>query len=248
MTGRRMIVTGSTRGIGRAVAERLLAQGHEVMLHGSRENHVAQAIAELLPRHPHVKGFAADLSDRAALASLAASCGEVDGLINNAGVYEEEALENVNATSWARQMDVNVTAAWLLTRHLLPSLLKRKGVVVNIASDAAQIGVSGASVYCASKGAMVGLTKALAIELAPDVRAICICPGPVDTDIMRRQISAAADPVSAEKNWQGFAPMRRVARPEEIAALVAVAAGDETGFATGSVWNIDGGHTAGKMV
>jgi NAD(P)-dependent dehydrogenase (short-subunit alcohol dehydrogenase family) len=195
----------------------------------------------------HVSGVAGDLADRQLISQIARQVGEVDVLVNNAGIYEEELLGDVSAASWSRSMAVNITAPFLLARHFLAGLKDRRGVIVNVASDAAQLGVAGASTYCASKGAMVGLTKALAIELAPHVRAICVCPGPVATDMMRRQVEAAPDSSAAEAQWNSFAPLKRVARPAEIASLVAFAASREAGFATGSIWMMDGGLTAGKI-
>ncbi|MFN8829547.1 MAG: SDR family NAD(P)-dependent oxidoreductase [Labrys sp. (in: a-proteobacteria)] len=246
--GRRVLVTGSTRGIGRAIAERFLAAGDAVILHGSSQTAVTAVVTELQTAYPTVSGHAADLSDRAALRGLAQVCGPIDVLINNAGLYAEEAIDAVSPASWNRMMAVNLTAAWLLSSAFLPGLRARRGSIVNVASDAAFLGVAGGSTYCASKGALVGLTRALAIELAPHVRALCVCPGPVETDMMRNQVEAAPDPVAMRAQWMGFAPMGRVARPEEIAALVYTAADPAAGFATGAAWLIDGGLTAGKRL
>ena len=246
MSGQRILVTGSTRGIGRGIAERFLQDGETVILHGRTTQAVDRALSDLHPDFPHAEGLAADLSDRSAIRRLAEVCGAIDVLINNAGLYIEGPADSLTATDWNRLMAVNLSAAWLLSRAFLDGLRERRGVIVNIASDAAFIGVAAGSAYCASKGALVGLTRALAIELMPEVRVMCVCPGPVETDMMRDQVKAATDPIAAQAQWLDFAPLKRVARPDEIAALVACAASRDTGFATGAAWLIDGGLTAGK--
>jgi len=243
---KRILITGSTRGIGRATAEYLAAQGAEVILHGRNREDVEAAVARLEIAPTLVRGITADLSSRTDIARLAESAGEIDVLINCAGIYEEQAVEKLDAGSWARTMDVNLSAPWLLSRLLLDGLKRRQGLIINVASDAGFLGVAGGGTYCASKGALIGLTKALAIELAPEVRALCICPGPVATDMMAQSVAAAQDQEAAFAQWTNYAPLRRTAVPREVASLIAYAASQDAAFATGSVWLMDGGLTAGK--
>ena len=131
---------------------------------------------------------------------------------------------------------------------MLDGLRRRRGLIINVASDAGLLGIAGGATYCASKGALIGLTKALAIELAPDVRAVCICPGPVATDMMTQSVAAAHDQEAALNQWTNYAPLGRIAAPREIASLIAYAASADAAFATGSVWLMDGGLTAGKRI
>lgn len=245
---KRILVTGSTRGIGRATAEYFAVGGADVILHGRHREDVDAAVIRLEAAPATVSGIAADLSSRADIARLAEFAGEIDVLINCAGIYEEQALEGLDAQSWARTMDINLTAPWLLSRLMLDGLRRRRGLIINVASDAGLLGVSGGGTYCASKGALIGLTKALAIELAPDVRAVCICPGPVATDMMTQSVAAAHDQEAALNQWTNFAPLGRTAVPREIASLIAYAASADAAFATGSVWLMDGGLTAGKRI
>jgi len=247
-TLRRVLITGSTRGIGQATAERMAQDGDEIILHGRRADEVEVAVAALGGRASAVSGVSGDLGDRAAVARIADEAGEVDVLINGAGIYREMAVGAIDEAGWRETIAVNLTAPWLLTRSLLPGLRRRGGVVINVASDAGLIGFAGGSVYCASKGGLIGLTKALAVELAPAVRAIAICPGPVETDMMRQAVSEAADPEAARRQWNEYTHLRRVAQPHEIAAIIAFAASEAAGFATGAVWLIDGGVTAGRKV
>jgi meso-butanediol dehydrogenase/(S,S)-butanediol dehydrogenase/diacetyl reductase len=119
---------------------------------------------------------------------------------------------------------------------------------VNVSSDSGLLGYGGSAVYSASKGAVIGLTKALAVELAPHVRALCICPGPVATDMMANAVEAAPDPEAARRHWANYPMLGRVAEPREIAEAIVFAASPAASFATGSVITIDGGATAGKRV
>ncbi|MGE0242077.1 MAG: SDR family NAD(P)-dependent oxidoreductase, partial [Parvibaculaceae bacterium] len=181
--GKRVLVTGSTRGIGRATAELFLAQGANVILHGRGPDDVDRTVGQL-GGGDRVKGFAADLAHRGQTKRLAADAGEIDILVNCAGIYVEKSITDSDEPFFDRTIEINLTAAFLLARGLLPALRKRRGVIVNVSSDAGLLGYGGSSAYAASKGAVIGLTKALAVELAPDVRALCICPGPVATDMM----------------------------------------------------------------
>ena len=247
LTGKRVLVTGSTRGIGRATAEVMLSEGAEVVLHGRKQEAVAAAVAALRPRFPRVSGVHGDLAERAAITALAAAAGEVDVLVHNAGVYREIGIADVTHADWEKLVAVNLTAPWLLTRAMLDGLRRRRGAVLLLGSDSATLGFVGGAPYCATKGGVVGLTRALAVELAPDVRVLCISPGPVETDMMAEALAADVDPAAARARWEGYTPMRRVAQPAEVARLLAFAASDAAQFATGAIWAIDGGVTAGRL-
>lgn len=246
---RRILVTGSTRGLGHAAAVKFLEQGGSVIIHGRNAESVEAVAFALARQHQgRVEGIAANLGDRLAQDRLAAKAGDIDVLVNCAGIFREQPLENAGEADWSETLEVNVTAPWRLSRALLPSLRRRRGVIVNVGSDAAFLGYRGSIVYCASKGAVTGLTRALATELAPEVRAVCVCPGPVDTDMMRQSIEAQPDPAAARRQWESYPLLQRVAAPAEIAEAILFAASPGCTFQTGSLIVVDGGATAGRRL
>src|SRR5262249_10329792 len=219
--------------------------GDEVLVHGSTH---AAAIGALAKIDGKAQAFGADLAKADEIDRLIADVGEANVLVNCAGVYEDMPMASARESDWDRTIAVNTTAPWRLSRGLLPGLRRRKGIIVNIGSDAGVLGYAGCVIYCASKGAIIGLTKALAIELAPEVCALCVCPGPVATDMMEQSVMKAADPQAERLRWAAFPHMRRIAGPAEIAEAVFFAASPDCSFATGSVIMVDGGVTAGKRV
>lgn len=248
-SGKTVLVTGSTRGIGASAARLFLERGASVILHGRRQPDLDGVCARLSTSHPgRVRGIAADLSDRGQCRALAEQIDQLDVLVNCAGVFREAPIADTGIATWDETIAINLTAPWVLTQALLPALRARRGIVVNVASDAAVLGYAGCAAYCASKGALVGLTRALAVELVPDVRVLCVCPGPTETDMMRESIAAAPDQTKARQQWASYTLLNRVASPDEIGAAILLAASPRATFLTGSVIMADGGATAGKRV
>lgn len=244
--GKTVLITGSTRGIGAATAELFHERGASVILHGRKQHDVDAAVAQY--GSETVRGVAADLTDRAQARALAAGIDELDILVNCAGVFREASIADTSLALWDETLSVNLTAAWVLTQALLPRLRHRSGAVVNVASDSAMLGYAGCVAYCASKGALVGLTRALAAELGAAVRVLCVCPGPTETDMMRAAIAPAPDQGQAHAQWASYTLLNRIAQPREIGEAVLLAASPRGTYMTGSVLMADGGATAGKRV
>ena len=246
-TGRRVLVTGGTRGIGHAAVEAFLEAGAQVAVNGRTEVSTAAAIARL---SIEAVGAPGDVSTadgcRSVVQSAVDQLGGIDILVNCAGIAPHGPSAAVDEETWDRVIDINLKGTFFCIQAALPHLDATGGNIVNLASDAGLIGESGLAVYCASKAGVVNLTRALALELAPRLRVNCVCPGYVDTDMVRRDvIDAAPDPQAVEAAIANSAPLRRMASAEEIATAILYLASDAAGFITGAALQIDGGTTAG---
>jgi NAD(P)-dependent dehydrogenase (short-subunit alcohol dehydrogenase family) len=242
------LVTGASRGIGEAVARRLAAAGARVVAAARSEERIAA-----LARDIGAVAAPVDLADRGSVDALIArvrgELGRVDVLVNNAGIAESAPLHRVDDALWDRILEVNATAAFRLCRAFVPAMVEAGwGRVINIASNAGLSGYRYSAAYCASKHAMVGLTRALAIDLADSgVTINAICPGWVDTDMAReaseriarktgRSVDAARDYLA------GMSPQQRLIAPEEVAYLSAVLCSDEARGIHGQTLVVDGGQ------
>lgn len=249
MTDKAVLVTGSSRGIGLATARAFLDRGARVAVNGRTAASVNDAMAHLgdggrLAAVPGDLGTPAGC--KAVVAAAVEQLGGLDVLVNSAGVFVEAAIEDCDEDIWEKQISINLKGSFFCTREALPALRRSGGNVVNLASDAGLLGYANSSVYCVSKSGVVGMTRALALELAPRVRVNCVCPGWVDTDMAREQIDAAPDPAVARREMETFAPMKRMARPEEVARAIIYLASSDAAFITGVALPIDGGETAGR--
>ncbi len=243
--GKRVLVTGGSRGIGRATVEAFREAGARVAVNGSTAESTAEGIAAMnddgLIAAPGDIGTVAGCEDvvGAALDAL----GGLDVLVNSAGVAKARSIETCDEAFWDEVMDINLKGSFFCIRAAAAALRESRGSVVNVSSTSGLSGDANLSTYCASKGGVVLLTKALSAEFAPEVR-VNFCPGWVDTDMARVYIDKSDDPAAARAEIDAESPMGRIARPDEIAASILYLASDAAGIVTGVVLPIDGGSMA----
>ena len=245
--GRVAIVTGAASGVGRETAERLAAEGATVVAVDRDAGGLEVTVAGIVERDGRAEARGLDVTDPDASTALvdavAAEHGRLDVLANVAGVLRfAHATEHTRA-DWDQTLAVNLSGPWFLMQAALPHLELTRGSIVNVASAAGLVGQAYTAAYCASKGGLVLLTKALAVEYASrKVRVNCVCPGQVDTNLL----ADFAFPEGADQRLlDKLLPLVRGAAPEEIATLIAYLASDEARYVTGSAFPIDGGQTAG---
>lgn len=239
LQGRTALVTGAATGIGRACALRLAQAGAFVWV-----NHLGQAgaagdvVREIAAAGGRAQAIEADVSDAAAVQRMAEAVGAVDVLVNNAGVIQEKPFLETTEADWDRMLAVDLKAVFLVCRAIIPGMLsKGQGAIVNIASDLGILGRERYAPYCAAKAGVIGLTKSLAREFAPQhIRANAVAPGPVATAMV------SLEHMSAEWVEKELAiPQHRLGAPEEIADSVLFLASDLSRFYTGQVLGPNGG-------
>lgn len=248
-TGKRVLVTGSSRGIGFEIARSFLNAGARVAINGSTEQSTGAAM-ERLNEGEHTLAAPGNIGTVADCESVVKTASEgfggLDVLVNNAGVGAGRPIEDCDEAMWDAHADVNLKGLFFCCRAAIPELRRSNGNIVNIASDAGLMGVPGITVYCGTKGGVVNMSRAMALEIAPEVRVNCVCPGYVETDMIRISIAKRADPAAARQKMVDYAPLKRIGSPEEIAYAVLYLASDEARFITGTALAIDGGTTAGR--
>jgi NAD(P)-dependent dehydrogenase (short-subunit alcohol dehydrogenase family) len=242
----RAVVTGASSGIGRAVAERLIARGAKVALWSRRAAELDALAAELGENAVAVPCDVADPDDvsRAARESEE-RIGVVNALVNAAGVADPRPLAELDDDAWAQTIDINLGGTFYPSRAIALRLREQDatGSIVNFGSELSSFGMASYVAYCSSKFGVIGLTKALAAELAPRIRVNALCPGPVDTPMLAGEFALAPDPDAARASENGRPPLGRIGQPGEIADAAVWLLCDAT-FATGALVPVDGGTTA----
>ena len=246
MTKRVALVTGASSGIGTAIVRRLVDEGYLVMAAGRDRARTER----LLDQNPNIRTWVGDITSPEACAELVANCietfGRLDVLVNNAGVYQAADAEHTSDENWSQTIAVNLTAPFYLSRAAIPQLRESQGAILNIASDWGLVGGKEAVAYCASKGGIVLMTKAMALDHAEEgIRVNAICPGDVETPMLYAEGAARGlGPQEAVKEAEKLSPTGRVTTSEEVAALVAFLASDGAAQITGAAIPIDGGNSA----
>ncbi len=238
------LITGASRGIGRAIARTLAREGFAVGVNYMQNREAAQALADsLAAQGGEALAVRADVSDRQAVEDMARTVerafGPVTLLVNNAGVSWQGLFQDMDDALWDRCFAVNVTGARNAIRAVLPAMLHEKsGCIVNVSSIWGLRGASCEVAYACTKAALVGLTRSLALELAPSgIRVNCVAPGCIDTDMVRALGEETRELLARET------PLGRLGTPEEVAQAVAFLASERSSFLTGQILTADGGFT-----
>lgn len=242
------LITGGNRGIGLATAKLFALEGAEVLIAARNEADGKEAASQVGGAVFARCDVRSAKDCERTVAQAVAAFGRLDILFNNAGViFRNLSVEATSEQVWDDTVDTNLKGAFLMSKYALPHLrASGKGVIVNSASYVGLVGFPGLAAYCASKAAVVNLTRAMALDHARDnIRVNCICPGSVDTDMIHSAWRAYGDLAIAAEVWAGKHPIGRIATPEEIARVVLFLAGDDSSFITGAAIPVDGGITAG---
>jgi NAD(P)-dependent dehydrogenase (short-subunit alcohol dehydrogenase family) len=241
LDGRTALITGGASGIGEATARAFAAAGARVLI-ADIDLSRAQRLAVELGGAPHQ----CDITEEDSVRRLFEEIPSLDILVNNAGIGLVGGVEETEAEDFDRVVRVNVRGMFLVTRAAMPRLVASHGSIVNIGSVAGLIGVRKRFAYCVTKGAVVAMTRQLAVDYPTQIRVNCICPGTVDTPFVEAYLEKyhknEKEKVRNELNQRQ--PIGRLGRPEEIANLALYLSSQEAAFVTGSIYTIDGGWTA----
>jgi 2-keto-3-deoxy-L-fuconate dehydrogenase len=241
LAGKTAFITAAGQGIGRATALAFAREGAQVWATDLN----AKLLADL-EGESGVRARALDATDEAAIGKLAAEIGQIDILFNCAGFVHHGTILDCTTKDWDFSFNLNVKSMYLVTKAFLPGMLKKGGgSIINMSSIASSVkGLPNRFVYGATKAAVIGLTKSIAADYVKQgIRCNCIGPGTVDTPSLGERINAFADPAQARKDFIARQPMGRLGTVDDITGILVFLASDESRFATGNMYSIDGGMT-----
>ena len=239
LDGKVAIVTGGSKGIGYSIAERFTNEGAKVIICSRTESELSESAIKI-----GCESYKLDVSDSKSVKLMAKwfskKHGKLDILVNNAGLLRPGKITKTTEEDWDLQINVNLKGPFLMSNNFLPHM-NDGGSILNISSTVGLRAMRGAAAYCASKGGVVNLTRAMALDLAGKIRVNCICPAVVDTPMVDERVQAGN--ISREV-LDSVQPIGRMGKPEEIAAMALHLCGPEAEWTTGSIITVDGGQTA----
>jgi NAD(P)-dependent dehydrogenase (short-subunit alcohol dehydrogenase family) len=249
MTDRVALVTGASSGIGRATAELLATHGAAVVLLALPGPDLDDAVAACTARGARTAGMAVDVGDAAAVEDAftvaSGQLGPVDAVFNNAGTSVVAPITEITDQQWAHVLSTNLTGSFNVARAAARVMKTvRRGSIVNTASDLSQLGQGGYTAYTATKGGVLALTRAMAAELAVfNIRVNSVCPGAIDTPLLRSEFEIAPDPQAEQEENERTIVLGRIGSPEEVARAVVFLLSDAASYVTGANLAVDGGRT-----
>jgi len=247
------LITGGTSGIGFGIAERFIREGAKVVVTSRSKKRCETTYKHLEKlgkgRIAFITGDVSKSSDaKRMISDTVKKFGRLDILVNSAGIYLEKRAEETTEEEWDQIIDIDLKGVWLTSKAAYPQFKKqKKGVIINISSDAGLVGNRNCAAYCAAKGGVSNLTRAMALDYAKEnIRVNAVCPAVIDTPMFDKEICIQKNPKSYAKKTAESHPVGRIGTVDEVAFIVLMLASDESSFTTGACVPIDGGVTAGN--
>lgn len=242
MTNKNVIITGAAKGIGKACVEYFIGQGDHVIA----LDRDSEGLANLDASSGRLYTITCDVSKsnlvEEAISKAIQNVGEIDILVNNAGIQRYSTVTETTEEEWDMVMNINLKSAFLCSKFAIPSMLRKgKGVVINVSSAQAFLSQERVAPYTTAKTAMLGLTRSIAVDYAPNIRCIAVCPGTVDTPMLHDALNDMENPEKVYQECIDMHLVKRICQPTEVAALIGFLSGEHAGSMTGQAYRIDGG-------
>jgi NAD(P)-dependent dehydrogenase (short-subunit alcohol dehydrogenase family) len=235
-----IVVTGGIKGIGRATVDIFLREGGKVSIL-DKDTKIQGVTLEGSARH-YVTDVSHSHEVKDAINRAIDAFGEVDVLVNNAGIVHYSTVTETTEEDWDLTMNVNLKSAFLCSKYAIPSMLKKgKGVIVNISSVQAFLSQKKVAAYTTSKTALLGLTRSIALDYAPHIRCVAVCPGTIDTPMLKNAIQESPDPEAVYRECIEMHPLKKIGDPNEVGEFICFLSSDKASFITGQAYRVDGG-------